>query len=899
MPPPDLPRAAEARDPAAARSPAGLRSYLLLLTLVVLLPALVAGGVTAWQISRAYRTLAEDRLASGARTLAVAVDREIEVAVTANASLAASQRLRALAAAERPEFPPELLADLYQRARAVGEAFGGWMVLVQADGAQVFNTLRPLGADLPRAGATSWIMQALATGEPAISGLVRGAVAGHPIIVVIVPVLPLPGLPLPSRADDPAARSRLALILAFDPARFAVLLANIRGGEIAGLIQAETGTILARSVGHARAMGQPAPGWLAGPLRTEARGLAQGDSLEGAGILAAFQRLDRVPWAVVVTAPLAATEASWQTPLRRLAYGGAALLAAALALAALLAQRLLRPVGALVREAEAVAAGSAPRAPAPPARVAEFEALRRALDRASEAMRARAVSEGRAAAAEEAAAALRAERDRARLYFEVAHAVLLVLDPDATLRAVNRHGLAVLGLASEVEAVGRDWFAGFVPDHARAALRATFDGAIAGGEAGTASGEAPVLRPDGEERLVAWRFTPLRDAAGRVAGVVASGEDITDRRSAEERQMLLTREVDHRAKNALAVVQAIVRLTKADRPADFVAAVEGRVGALARAHTLLAREGWAGGDLEQLIRAELEPYAAADRLAVAGPAIRLAPEAVQPVSMVLHELATNAAKHGALSAPGGRVGVAWALAADGGLRLVWTETGERPLPAGPPARRGFGSRLIAGTVAGQLGGTVAFDWRPEGMRCEVTIAPGRAAPAGPGGRDTPATGPEPAAGPVAGSLAGWRILVVEDEPLLAIEVEQTLRAAGSEVLGPAGTLAEALRLVGEGDGGRLDAAVLDVNLGGQAAFPVADLLVRRGVPVVFATGYGELPGGWTSDGGQGRTALLRKPLARGALIAALRRLGTGAAGAGRAGGGAPGPAEGPGRAAFR
>ncbi|WP_431266959.1 response regulator [Dankookia sp. P2] len=104
-----------------------------------------------------------------------------------------------------------------------------------------------------------------------------------------------------------------------------------------------------------------------------------------------------------------------------------------------------------------------------------------------------------------------------------------------------------------------------------------------------------------------------------------------------------------------------------------------------------------------------------------------------------------------------------------------------------------------------------------------------------------------------------------------MDVEQTLRGLGCEIVGPAGTLGEALRLLEE-EAPRLDAAVLDVNLGGHAAFPVADALVRRGVPVLFATGYSELPGGWTSNGGQGRTALLRKPVDSAALTAALCRL---------------------------
>jgi PAS domain S-box-containing protein len=848
--------------PASSRAPPQpLRVHLLRLTLVVLLPALAAGGLTAWQLGRAYRHAVEQSLQGAARTLAVAVEREIDVAVTAASSLAGSNAMRALAQAAPQDGEARIPPEIYERARAVGNAFGGWAVLVRPDGRQLFNTQRPLGTALPVASGLPWIDRAIASGATVVTDLFTGSVAQRPVLAAVAPVFP------PVTGPDAPAAS-LALILAFDTARLAALLARVQDGEIAGLIQAEDGIIIARSVSHATTTGRPAPGWVAEPLRRHAIGLASGDSLEGARIVAAFERVGGLPWSVVVTTPEAPHAAAWRRPLERLAIAGTALLALGLGIAMLLAGRLLRPVRALARDAEAVAAGRPVPGDLPHAPVAEFEALRQALARAAEATHARAVSEGRAAAAEEAAAALRAERDRARLYFDMAHAVLVVLGPDGRVSGINRHGLAVLGLEREDQALGRDWFGAFLPERLRLSVREVFDAIAAGHGEALGSYENPVLRADGEERLVAWRNTVLRDAGGRLTAVVASGEDITERRAAEDRQALLMREVDHRAKNALAVVQSILRLTRADRPQDFASAVEGRVNALARAHTLLARERWVGGDLRELVATELAAYAADGRVRIAGPAVRLAPEAVQPVSLVLHELATNAARHGALSAPGGRLEVSWAVQPGGGLRLAWRESGGPPAPlAGPPARQGFGSRMIAATVAGQLGGTVAFDWRPEGLACDLAIGAGRVAFRGPAA-PPPATA-EPGFGTA--SLAGRRVLLVEDEPLVAMDAETTLRALGCEVAGPASTLPEALRLA-EAEAPRLDAAVLDVNLGGQAAFPVADLLVRRGVPVVFATGYSELPGGWTGDGGQGRTALLRKPVDGAALAAALQRL---------------------------
>ncbi|WP_439594341.1 HWE histidine kinase domain-containing protein [Falsiroseomonas sp.] len=842
--------------PASGR-PLTLRAHLLRLTLAVLLPALLAGGLTAWELGRAYRQAVENALQGGARTLAVAIDREIEVAVTAASSLAGTRALRALAESG-DSAPEEAIAELYERARTVGNAFGGWVLLVRADGEQLFNTQRPLGAPLPAAAAQPWIRRATASGQPAVTNLFTGSVAQRPVLAVVTPVL------APGRrpGEGPAP---LAILLAFDPARLAAMLALVREGEIAGLIQVEDGRIIARSLNHATSTGRVAPDWVAAPLRNLTIGQASGPSLDGAAIVAAFQRLDRVPWAVVVTASRATYQAAWRSPLERLVIAGAALLALGLLLAGLLARRLLDPVRALAREAQELAAGGATPSALAAAPVAEFEALRVVLAQAAETTRARSVSEGRAAAAEEAAAELRAERDRARLYFDMAQAVLVVLGPDGRVRSINRHGLSVLGLRHEDEAVGRDWFEGFVPPRLRPQLRRLFQGLAQGTEDGAASTENAVLRADGTERLLVWRNAVLRDAAGRLIAVIASGEDITDRRATEERQTLLMREVDHRAKNALAVVQSILRLTRAERPRDFATAVEGRVNALARAHTLLARESWAGGSLRELVRTELAAYGAEDRLRIEGPPVWLAPDAVQPLSLVLHELATNAAKYGALSAPGGRLAVDWQVEADGGLRLDWREDGAAL--AGAPAHRGFGSRMIAATVTGQLGGSLTMDWRPAGLHARLRIGADRVA------LREPATAPTDAeaaaAPPPLARLAGRRILLVEDEPLVALDLEETLRGLGCEVAGPAATLAEALRLA---ETPRLDAAVLDVNLGGQAAFPVADLLLAQGVPVVFATGYSELPGGWTPEGGQGPTALLRKPVDRAALAAALCRL---------------------------
>ena len=250
--------------------------------------------------------------------------------------------------------------------------------------------------------------------------------------------------------------------------------------------------------------------------------------------------------------------------------------------------------------------------------------------------------------------------------------------------------------------------------------------------------EYRVLQPGGEARWILVRGRCLRNEAGEPLRFPGTAVDIHARKLAEERQVLLSREVDHRAKNALAVVQAALRLTRAPDLPSYVRAITGRVTALARAQTLLADERWAGADLRAMLAAEMNAFligvaAGGPRATLAGLTVALPAGAAQPLAMVVHELATNAIKHGALSVPGGRVAVTWAL--DGGpsgtLRLRWAEEGGPPITA-PPARRGFGSRVLDGVVRGQLSGAITLAWNESGLVCDIALPLARmaGAPAG-------------------------------------------------------------------------------------------------------------------------------------------------------------------------
>jgi PAS domain S-box-containing protein len=227
-------------------------------------------------------------------------------------------------------------------------------------------------------------------------------------------------------------------------------------------------------------------------------------------------------------------------------------------------------------------------------------------------------------------------------------------------------------------------------------------------------------RKDGTLVEISLTVSPVKSAAGQVVGASKIARDITERKQAEARMTLLAREVDHRAKNILATVMALTRMTRADTVPAFTEALMGRIRALSQAHTLFAKSRWTGAEIRQLVEEELDAFGTDGdgHLRISGPRIVLLPDAAQGLAMALHELATNAAKYGAFSMPGGRVAVEWATA-DGRLVLRWTETGGPPVRT--PSRRGFGTSLIEATTRSQLDGEARFDWRVEGLACEISI----------------------------------------------------------------------------------------------------------------------------------------------------------------------------------
>ena len=230
------------------------------------------------------------------------------------------------------------------------------------------------------------------------------------------------------------------------------------------------------------------------------------------------------------------------------------------------------------------------------------------------------------------------------------------------------------------------------------------------------------MRKHGSRVDISLTVSTVKNAEGKIIGASQIARDITEQKRNQAQIAILAREAEHRAKNVLATVQATVHLTQSDTPDGLKQAIEGRIQALANVHRLFVESRWAGAEIHSVVTDELAAYCqqGETRARIDGPNLLLDTNLAQTIAVTLHELATNAAKYGALSVPDGHVQVEWSRASDGRLVLRWTETGGPPVKA-PPTRRGFGTRVMDRMIRGQSKGEIRFDWRAEGLVCEIAL----------------------------------------------------------------------------------------------------------------------------------------------------------------------------------
>ncbi len=411
----------------------------------------------------------------------------------------------------------------------------------------------------------------------------------------------------------------------------------------------------------------------------------------------------------------------------------------------------------------------------------------------------------------------------------------------------------------------QNWLENYIhlDDHAH--VLAAIDGAIRAKD--TLEMEHRVIRVDGTVGWAHSRAIPMLDTRGEIVEWFGAARDITERKRAEETQQLLLRELNHRVKNTLASVQAIVQQTlRTTRdPADFAARFSGRVQSLARVHSLLTDASWQGAHLRELIRDQLLQGAVDEaRLTAWGPRVHLEPQTAVHVALMLHELGTNCVKYGSLSANNGRVTISWTVVGER-LNLEWIERGGPAVAA--PTRRGFGTTLIEQIATGS-GGSAQMIFEPDGITWKICLVlPALDAISAPSESlspdlDRPIAASKNEMADALTPLEGLRLLVIDDEPLIGLDFADMLKKAGAWVAPPIGTEREALQAI---ESGHFDGALLDANLHGRSADKIAAALTRRNVPFIFITGYGRegLPASYR------QAPVLAKPVSAQQLLDAI------------------------------
>lgn len=389
------------------------------------------------------------------------------------------------------------------------------------------------------------------------------------------------------------------------------------------------------------------------------------------------------------------------------------------------------------------------------------------------------------------------------------------------------------------------------------------------------SGEIRHVAKDGSEIWVESRQELIDTGRGSV--VLETNRDITERRKAEELRRLLLAELDHRVKNTLAIVQAIASQTvrRARDLGSFSESFNERLQALASAHNLLTATSWSGADMRDIARSQLvDGNGRSQQISIDGDGVFLPAQVALQLSLILYELASNARKYGALSLADGRVSITWRRVEGDArqVRILWKEIGGPPVA--PPRARGYGTTLIERAGA-QPSLSVKLAFPAEGVECEILADVGIEHPErqtyfNPTGRMPQRE--RPAAGHVAplhAHRARKRVLIVEDEPLIALEIEEMLELHGYDPIGQAPTVGAALKAIARSEP---DLAVVDANLVGEPVDGVLAALRSRKVPCVMVTGFAResLPNIVSAD----RIPVVTKPVQAAALMAALTAVST-------------------------
>jgi PAS domain S-box-containing protein len=665
----------------APRKPRPLWQLLVLLGSAIVAPLLLFGAYAGFRTADAQLRQVRENLVIEARTLSASVDREIKGEIERLQALAASLSLR-----------EGNFAEFQRQAEvALGLPQSGNIVLIDRNMRQLVNTHVPFGEPLPKAVIPIPIAKALATDKPQVTDLFMVPIVNQLLIGIIVPV---------------EINGETRYIVGRTPDQHA-LEHLVAGDELPtgwySVVSDAAHHIISLPKHEGFSIGKELP--LAQWHRTGADGVFEFIDSEGQPSLEASATSELTGWETAVWAPKALLEAPvrahWQT------LGATALLAFALVVGlALWLGRIIARSVEFAAQAAVASDNGGPLLPSPTP-VAEVNAMMGELREITDLLR-------------ESEATFRA-------MFEVSSVGKVEVEPNSgRFLRVNAAMCRFVGY-SEAELLARTVFDITHPeDRPRASevLRCMVTGELA-----VFDMEKRYIRKDGN---VVWgRVTAniIRDSSGQPLRDTAVVQDMTERKQREEQLQLLMREVNHRVKNMLSVVDAIAHQTAAKNPEDFVERFSDRIQALSANQDLLVRSDWIGVQIEDLVRAQLAPFAdlIGSRIVVCGPRQRLNAASAQAIGLALHELATNAGKYGALSTDKGRVDISWGIAGDT-FTMGWIERdGPR---VSRPERHGFGTIVIKAMAERSLDGTVDLDYPPSGVTWRLTCPAANALSAG-------------------------------------------------------------------------------------------------------------------------------------------------------------------------
>ena len=665
------------RDTAPPPAPkvGGLRvaSLLVVFGACLIVPSL---AFTAYLLDRHWRDRQyeiERRLEQVAGNLAADVDTNLNLLIATLTLLTAS-----------PQFDSGQLREIHERATQSLKPMGLDLVYRDVSGQQLLNTRVPWGSPLPRSPQPEIDAAVRGTLKPHVSDVFVGTVARQPVVTLTAPVVRNSEL-------------RGFLHMSIDTTWF---LGLMRGQGLPSAwdtgLSDRKGIIIARLLRHADFTGKPLPAELKAARHNHPTAFHAID-VDGVETIRAVRVSRLTGWLVSANVPLSVARSAFIADAWSILVIGIFLLLLVLLLALAVGRLVARPIRDIAQLATIVEDERVPPALRSPVR--EVNEVAGALQISSQRLH-------------ERTRALRQALDRFNVALRGADIVVFAQDRQRRLtwisESATHRGPELLGKRDE-ELLPEGWS----------------DEAIALKEKAMQSGHAQEaelkIGVDDAARYFRLRIEPVRDLRGDVVGLLGVSSDITSLKQSEQRNAFLVRELAHRSKNLLSVVQAIATETvrSGEDPADMGERLAQRIASLATLQDIAVAGVRGGVELRALVEAQLSPFAdtAGERVSIEGPELRLKPEAANILGMALHELATNATKYGALSVPEGRLSIAWRLdgteAEDPHFHFSWRESDGPPVI--PPTRRGFGRKLTGKIAAASLKARIELDFPPEGV----------------------------------------------------------------------------------------------------------------------------------------------------------------------------------------